>query len=120
MPSMLLGVERDAMEACTGFGRARATMDVAESPPALTGALAMLVLAVTQPASDDANATSANPVEIRRVAVTHSFDMRNPPRRVSANLRIPNHASERSRSWQHASKYGGGRTRRRNFLECCQ
>jgi hypothetical protein len=117
---MLLGVERDAMEACTGFGRARATMDVAESPPALTGALAMLVLAVTQPASDDANATSANPVEIRRVAVTHSFDIRDPPGRISANLRIPNHASERSRSWQHASKYGDDGARRRNFLECCQ
>jgi hypothetical protein len=39
----------------------------------------MFVLAVTQPASDDANATSANPVETRPVAETRSFDIREPP-----------------------------------------
>jgi hypothetical protein len=117
---MLLGVERGTPESRKAIRRATATDEVCTLPAALVGAVATFVLAVTQPASDDANATSANPVEIRRVAVTHSFDIRDPPGRISANLRIPNHASERSRSWQHASKYGDDGARRRNFLECCQ
>src|SRR5882757_7321886 len=117
---MLRGVERAPLESRKAIRRATATDEVCTFPAALVGVVATFVLAVTQPASDDANATSANPVEIRRVAVTHSFDIRNPPGRVSANLRIPNHASERSRSWQHASKYGGAERARRNFVECCQ
>src|SRR4030081_913662 len=117
---MLLEVDRGAMESRNAIRRATATDEVCTLRTALVGAVATFVLAVTQPASDDANATSANPVEIRRAAVTRSFDICNPPGRISANRRIPNHASERSRSWHHASKYGGGRARRRNFLECCQ
>jgi hypothetical protein len=46
---------------------------------ALGGPIATFVPAVTQPASDDANATSANPVEIRREAATRWFDIRDPP-----------------------------------------
>ena len=90
---MFRGVERAPLESRKAIRRATATDEVCTLPAALVGAVATFVLAVTQPASDDANATSANPVEIRRVAVTRSFDIRNPPGRISANLRIPNHAS---------------------------
>src|ERR1700704_3578374 len=86
---MLLGVERGRPESRKAIRRATATDEVCTLPAALVGAVATFVLAVTQPASDDTNATSANPVEIRRVAVTHSFDIRNPPGRISANLRNP-------------------------------
>src|SRR4051812_17208402 len=93
--SMLLGVERCATKWRDAIRRATATEDVCTWRAALGGPIATFVLAVTQPASDDANATSANPVEIRRVAETHSFDIRDPPgRRASACFRIPNHASE--------------------------
>jgi hypothetical protein len=56
----------------------------------------MFVLAVTQPATDEANATSANPRDIRLAASTHVFGMRDPPGRFTstARFRFPNHASE--------------------------
>jgi hypothetical protein len=76
---MLIGVECGATELRTTIGRATAIEDVRTSPAALCGAVATFVLAVTQPATDDANATSANPREIRPVASNHSFDMRDPP-----------------------------------------
>src|SRR5712671_5411465 len=75
---MLRGVERAPLESRKAIRRATATDEVCILPAALVGAVATFVLAVTQPASDDANATSANPVEIRRVAVTRSFDIRTP------------------------------------------
>jgi hypothetical protein len=75
---MLLEVERGTPESRKAIRRATATDEVCTLPAALVGAVATFVLAVTQPASDDANATNANPVEIRRVAVTHSFDIRTP------------------------------------------
>src|SRR6267154_600061 len=86
---MLRGVERAPLESRKAIRRATATDEVCTLPAALVGAVATFVLAVTQPASDDANATSANPVEIRRVAATRSFDIRSPPGRISANLPNP-------------------------------
>ena len=92
---MLRGVGRCTPESRTAMRRATTTEEVCTFRTALVGAVATFVPAVTQPASDDANATSANPVEIRRVAVTPSSDIRTPPgRRTSVRFRIPNHASE--------------------------
>jgi len=92
---MLLGVEWGTRGLRKAMRRATATEEVCTLRTALVGAVATFVLAVTQPASDDANAISANPVEIRRVAATRSFDIRDPPgRRTSVRFRIPNHASE--------------------------
>jgi hypothetical protein len=78
-PTMLLGVERGARGWRTAIRRATATEDVCTLRAALGGPIATFVPAVTQPASDDANATSANPVEIRREAATRWFDIRDPP-----------------------------------------
>src|ERR1700737_3212289 len=86
---MLLEVDRGAMDSRKAIRRATATDEVCTLRAALVGAFATFVLAVTQPASDDANATSANPVEIRRVAVTHLFDIRNPPGRFRPTSESP-------------------------------
>ena len=120
---MLLGVERGATESREAIRRATTTEEVCTLRAALGGPVAIFVLAVTQPATDDANATSANPVEIRRVAVTHVFGICDPPSTSHVSrlsVRIPTHAFER-----HAIMATGRQIRRwrldhRNFLECCE
>src|SRR3954463_13228182 len=103
---MLRGVEWRMPESRNAKRRATTTDDVCTLPAALVGTVATFVLAVTQPATDDANATSTKPVEIRRLAVTHTFGMRDPPlRRTSIRLTCDSPTtSERSRSWQRAGK----------------
>jgi hypothetical protein len=93
---MLLDVERCATGSRKAIRRATATEEVCTALAALGGPLAMFVLAVTQPATDEANATSANPRDIRLAASTHVFGMRDPPGRFTstARFRFPNHASE--------------------------
>jgi hypothetical protein len=85
---MLLGVERGewrAMEWRMAIRRATATEDICTLRAALGGPVAMFVLAVTQPATDDVNATSANPRETRLAASIHVFGIRDPPQcRTSA------------------------------------
>jgi hypothetical protein len=72
-------VERGAIGLREAIRRATATEDVCTWRAALGGPVAMFVLAVTQPATDDVNATSANPRETRLAASTHVFGIRNPP-----------------------------------------
>ena len=120
---MLLGVERGAMESRKAIRRATTTEEVCTLRAALGGPVAMFVLAVTQPATDDVNATSANPRESRLAASTHVFGIGDPPSTSHVSrlsVRIPTHAFER-----HAIMATGRQIRRwrldhRNFLECCE
>src|ERR1700730_12555096 len=114
---MLLGVERGATESRKAIRRATTTEEVCTLRAALGGPVAMFVLAVTQPATDDVNAASANPRETRLAASTHVFGICDPPSTSHVSrlsVRIP-HSFER-----HAIMATGQQIRRwrldhRNF-----